>query len=258
MTAMRPIIVATPAGAPVGPSADSPAFRPAKGAEVRRMLEGAKAPIHLDRYCLSSGTGIEWDSADRCRTLFVETGAIAIAGRRFPTGSVIIVEAGAHCLAMAEDDETELLEFRHNRGAEAQHGGHVHAVAGGDSPVIERDGISSSVHADATCPGCGVWLHENHIRKEGMTLDLHSHTEDEVIVVLEGEMIAGPRRLWPGAALSVAKNTLYAFTVGDGGLRFINFRPSRPGYIAHGSGEVRDELTIYTGMGLRPAVHAPL
>ncbi|MET0361099.1 MAG: hypothetical protein ABW048_05020 [Sphingobium sp.] len=46
MNATRPILVAPPSGAPVGPAADSPAFRPAEGAEVHSMLESAKAPIH--------------------------------------------------------------------------------------------------------------------------------------------------------------------------------------------------------------------
>src|SRR4029450_1637790 len=102
----------------------------------------------------------------------------AFNGKDYAAGSVIVIEADASCAAQARD-VTELLEFRHNRGIEMRRGGKVHGVAGGDSPVLQHDGISTSVHADSSCPGCGVWLHENHMRQQGKTLDLHSHTGEE-------------------------------------------------------------------------------
>lgn len=252
---MRRIIVATREDAQPGVPSDGPAL---ERGEALRQIDGPRAPIHLTAYRLEADGRVDWAASARCRTLFVRAGEVSMGERCFGPESLIVIEAGAAARAQAGAAGADLLEFRHNRGDEALHGGGVHGVKGDAVATLRHDDFTSAIQADAGCAGCGVWMHSNLIPKEGVTLDLHSHTEDEVIVVMEGEMIAGPRRLGPGTALSVAKDTLYTFSVGKGGLRFINFRPSRPGYIAHGSDEVRDELSIYTAMGLRPAAHEPI
>jgi len=53
----------------------------------------------------------------------------------------------------------------------------------------------------------------------------HAHDEDEVIYVLEGEMTFGSRTFGPGCTISIPGGTLYGFTAGPGGVRFLNFRP---------------------------------
>jgi len=255
---MRPIILATVDKAPYGAPSAGVVVEPSDGNDIRRVLDGDKAPIHLTSYRLASGTKLEWQRPERCRTLFVQTGALLVEGRKFGPDSVIVVESGAHCVAEAGPNGAALHEFLHHRESSLHKGGKVHAVAGGDSPVTHHNGVESALPADSSCPGCGVWLQDTFIRVEGRLVDLHSHTEDEVILVLEGEMLAGPRKLGPGSALSVAKNTVYSFTSGKGGLRFINYRPSRPYYVAHGSGEVRDERGIYADLGVTPGMHVLL
>jgi len=255
---MRPIIVATVDDAPAGaPSADV-VLVPSGGNDIRHVLHGDKAPIHLTSYRLAPGTRLEWTRPERCRTLFVQTGALMINGQKFGPDSVIVVESDGHCMAEAGPDGAAFHEFLHHRERSPHRGGKVHAIAGGESPVTRHDGIDSALPADSTCPGCGVWLQDTFFHVEGRLVDLHSHTEDEVIFVLEGELLAGPRKLGPGSALSVAKNIVYSFTVGKGGLRFINYRPSRPYYVAHGSDEVRDERGIYANLGVTPGMHMVL
>lgn len=255
---MRPIIVASLADAPAGAPATAPRIAAPGGCDVRRMIDGDKAPIHLTAYRPAQGAMLNWESPERCRTLFVRKGGLSINGKAFGPGSTIVIEAGAQCLAQATADGTEFFEFLHNREPGTLRGGKVHAVEGGQSPVVNHGGVDSSLHADSTCPGCGVWLQETFMTEEGREIDIHAHSEDEVIVVLDGELLAGPRKLGPGTALSVARNTFYGFSAGKGGLRFINFRPSRPGYIPKGGKEIVDELTLYTGFGVTPAVHTPI
>lgn len=255
---MRPIIVAKVSDAPTGPPSAELEIASTGTCEIRNVLGGEKAPIHLNAYRLEAGSRLDWRHPERCRTLFVQGGSLAIGEKEFGRDSVIVVEADAHGAAEAGADGVAFYEFLHHRESSRHRGGKVHAIGGGESPVTSHDGIDSALPVDATCPGCGVWLQDTFFRVEGRLVDLHSHTEDEVILVLEGELVAGPRKLGPGSALSVAKNTVYSFTVGKGGVRFINYRPSRPYYLAHGSDEVRDERGIYVGLGVTPGVHTVL
>jgi quercetin dioxygenase-like cupin family protein len=55
----------------------------------------------------------------------------------------------------------------------------------------------------------------------------HAHEEDEIIVVLEGEARFGARVLGPGSSVFIPAMTLYAFTAGTVGVRFLSFRPRR-------------------------------
>jgi hypothetical protein len=56
-------------------------------------------------------------------------------------------------------------------------------------------------------------------------VDIHAHEQDEIIYVVAGEMVLGTRIIGPGSTVFVQGNTLYSFTSGDKGLRFLNFRP---------------------------------
>ncbi len=56
---------------------------------------------------------------------------------------------------------------------------------------------------------------------------IHSHTEDEIIYILDGEMVMGTQTLGKGASVFVAANAKYSFKSGPNGLKFLNFRPRR-------------------------------
>ncbi len=53
----------------------------------------------------------------------------------------------------------------------------------------------------------------------------HAHIEDEIIVVVEGELRFGARTLGAGSSVMVPGGTLYAFVAGPDGCTFLNFRP---------------------------------
>jgi len=53
----------------------------------------------------------------------------------------------------------------------------------------------------------------------------HSHDEDEIILVVEGELHAGSQVVGPGGSMYVEGGTVYAFRAGPEGVRFFNFRP---------------------------------
>jgi len=67
----------------------------------------------------------------------------------------------------------------------------------------------------------------------GTVQEAHSHTSDEIIVVMDGSLILGARTCHPGTSIYVPGGTLYGFRAGPDGLRFLNFRP-------------RQDLTYFT------------
>ena len=64
----------------------------------------------------------------------------------------------------------------------------------------------------------------------GFATELHSHSEDEVMYVLEGEMRMDDQVMGPQSILLIRKNSEYKFTAGDEGVRFLNIRPGTTRY----------------------------
>lgn len=56
-------------------------------------------------------------------------------------------------------------------------------------------------------------------------ISIHSHDEDEIMYVLEGEMRINNRSVGPGACLTIPGGVFYGFHAGPNGLRILNFRP---------------------------------
>lgn len=61
----------------------------------------------------------------------------------------------------------------------------------------------------------------------GYTVESHAHDEDEIVFVLDGEMVLGARVLTAGSSVKIPGKTLYSFSAGSEGLRFLNFRGRR-------------------------------
>jgi hypothetical protein len=103
-----------------------------------------------------------------------------------------------------------------------------------------------------------VWLHENSFSgsPEGARIDaeagIHSHTEDEIIFVTDGDIRLGSKLYGSGTALAIAANTFYGFTAGPNGLKFVNFRASAPGAIAFRDRDSMDERSYWSSRLPRP------
>jgi quercetin dioxygenase-like cupin family protein len=54
-------------------------------------------------------------------------------------------------------------------------------------------------------------------------VDPHSHDEDEIVYVVEGELHLGDRVLRPGVSMFVGAATVYGYRAGVNGLRIVNF-----------------------------------
>ena len=57
-----------------------------------------------------------------------------------------------------------------------------------------------------------------------LEISTHAHADDEIVVVVEGELHFGRRVCGPGASFFIPGNTLYGFRSGPEGCRYLNFR----------------------------------
>ncbi len=231
-------------------------------AESRALFHGAKDPIHLHAHSLAPGDAIRivGDPADRAIHVFA--GAVTVDGVLLPKGSTAIAEYGATVELVAGAEGATLLDFHvRERAADDRSGGHVHLLPEDRVPrTYGTNGyaIGTGLHADSACPTCRIWLHENQFPNPDEETAVHSHSEDEIIVVIGGAIRLGGRLYGPGTALAIAADTLYGFSTGPEGLSFINFRGVSPTYDAADGSLHIDEAELWKPiLGRPPYVEAP-
>lgn len=95
-------------------------------------------------------------------------------------------------------------------------------VRRGDQGGGEADG-SVFVHH----PGAGgtVHLFEVHL-PAGTKVSAHAHDQDEIIVVVDGELVFGRHAYGPASSVSIPAMTLYSFQAGHDGATYMVFRPT--------------------------------
>lgn len=235
--------------------------------KVFAAVTADRFPLELHRFELAPGERAEVGPRAADTVLYVWKGGIGAGGCSLPAGSSMIVERGAREMLHAGFEGATVLVFAGTQAGRGE-GGHVHLLPQSRVPACERmsaqSETSGAIHADSDCPSCEVWLHENRFvgasppTPEEAARGVHSHSEDEIIVVLDGAMRLGTRLVGPGTALAIAAETLYSFTPGPEGLAFINFRAHRPGDIRFVSGSAMSETGLWREILPRPEYMEPL
>ena len=182
---------------------------------------------------LADTTSIEWDAAHGDDAVYVFSGEMKIDGRRCPAGGAFVVESGVVASATAVG-ATRIVHFGSvdagmvdggPLGAPRAEGHGVHVVGpAGAFESGQLEGVRATWFADGTCEACRCQLFEVTAPatsdREGKA---HSHSEDEIIYLLEGSISMGAHTLEPFTALFVPADVRYALG-GSGGHRFLNFR----------------------------------
>lgn len=224
--------------------------------ETRAMFNRDGDPIHLYLHRLAPGAEVRFVGAPTDRAFYVWKGSITAGGASLGPRSSAIVEHGASLAATACGEGATLLAFAaKERGSEGRMGGHVHLLPRERVPrhdSIEGNRVGMALHADAQCPTCQLWLHENDYPGADAETALHSHTEDEVIFVRAGTIRLGNRLCPPGTALAIAANTKYGFSSGPDGLSFVNFRGAAPTYVPADGSKVLDEAALWHSVVGKP------
>lgn len=214
-------------------------------------------PLHLQVHHLTADAVLNVGSLANDALVYVWTGAVIVQGVRLGARSSLIMECGASADVSAVDGAATLLFFTPN-GRRRSEGGAPHlrllpTERVPRNPDLGGQGLAGgALHADASDTSCHLWLHENDFHVGDTPVAVHSHSEDEIIFVRDGELRVGNRRYGPGAALAVAAHTKYGFQVGPSGLSFVNFRASAPTYTSDDGKHSMDEAEFWRSQTGRP------
>ena len=206
--------------------------------------------LHMHLHELQPGAKLEIDGSEHDDVVYIWRGAATAGDTRLEPRASMIVEKGASAEVTAAEEGASVLVFNMNgRPAQPREGGHVYLLPSERVPrVLDMGGggvAGGALHADAACPSSEVWLHENDFYQEGYEVAVHSHTEDEIIFVRDGNIKLGNRLFGPGTTLAIAANTKYGFHAGPGGLSFVNFRATSPCHVSADGSHVMDEAKLW-------------
>lgn len=228
--------------------------------DVRSYLAASDFPLRLDECRLGPGAGLTIGPVSVECIGYVWHGSASAGGHRLDAGSSFIVEKGQELAVTATEAGCTILLFAASSPHPAT-GGHVHILPNERVPrdnEINVWGVSGGMHADSACETCDIWLHENGFpagqpkSHAEAALGVHSHSEDEIIFIVSGQIRLG-RKLFPeGTAIAIPGDTLYTFTPGPEGMRFINFRAAMPSVIHFANGETMDETGYWRDKLPRP------
>jgi hypothetical protein len=232
-------------------------------------FDDTRSPLHLHLHRIAPGEALTIGPMATDCVAYVWHGALEAGGWALAPGSSLIVEHGQTLAVQGGETPAELLTF-HAAEPSGDHraGGNVHLLPRERVPFRADmgggSGVGGGMHADSSCPTSAVWLHENHFpgRDTPMTPEeekrgVHSHSEDEIIFVIDGEIRLGNRLYGPGTAVAIAADTLYSFTTGPDGLSFINFRAGTPGDIQFANGMAISETGYWKERKLKPEYVTP-
>jgi hypothetical protein len=242
----------------------------AGNAQTQALYHHDDDPLRVYLHTLRHEAALRIGPKDTDCIVYIWKGAVEAGGRSLAATSSLVVEHGASVEIRGQNEQSLLVSFHAARAPAAQRAGsHVHLLPAECVPrttsLAGTSGVGGGMHANAECPSCQIWLHENCFvapDTEPSIADLekgiHSHSEDEVIFVTDGHIRLGNRLYGPGAALAIAADTFYSFAVGPDGLKFINFRPTRPGEIEFKSGGSMDEVAFWRDQVAAPEYLPPL
>jgi len=215
--------------------ADTPSYAPScrvAGLAWSRRLSPDDYSLWLLEAAFDQGGAIGWDPPHGDEAVYVLGGGLSVDGRTCPPGGALIVESGATAEAQAVGP-TRVLHFGTREVAPptggpfgapdpAAHG--LHVVGPRGSWVSgRREGVRATWFADSTCPTCraALFLVEADEAHDGPP---HSHSEDEIIYLLDGGLRMGAYTLGPRTSLCIPGRLRYSFRGAGVGHRFLNFR----------------------------------
>jgi quercetin dioxygenase-like cupin family protein len=214
----------------VAPSTGS-AVRRLEGDGTSRSLSPDAFPLWLFETQLADGAQLCWRSPETDEAVYVMSGELEVDATTCPEGGAVIVERGARATATA-NGPTTVAHFGSKPSPPSpsvggkESGGGVHVVGPqGRFESGTQENVRAIWFADGTCESCQVQLFtvESPVDDDRRGR-AHSHSQDEIIYLLDGAVSMGAHTFGPGTAVSIPADVRYALTAHDGGHRFLNFR----------------------------------
>lgn len=182
---------------------------------------------------LPADTTLAWSGAQGDQAVLVLAGALVLDGVTAGEGDAVLIDAGAAATVRAVE-EARIVHF-------GSHGGPPTGGPFGPADGCGRARVVTAAQASARVSegpdGARFTLRyfadgsDAHGRAALFTVSVdgasfgppHSHSQDELIHVLDGIVRSGTLRVAPGETLAVARAMRYSFRTG-GPARFVNFR----------------------------------
>jgi uncharacterized cupin superfamily protein len=211
------------------------------GPVTSRRLGFVDFPLWSVRSELGPGGALEWDGRHGDEGLYVIEGELVVDGRTCPTGGAVIVEADVAARVEAPDGATVVhvgpvdpnVPTDGPNGPAGDDGRGVHVVGPEGTWSTVEGTRGTRMFLDSTCPTCRISFFVSG-RPVPNTSAPHTHTADEIISVLHGELRFGSHRLGPGDAVAISGSQQYAFSASSGeldadgqptgGYAFLNYR----------------------------------
>ena len=201
------------------------------GSLAARRVSPDGASLWLIAADLAAGTELRWGTEHGDEALYVRSGSLVVDGRICPSDGAVIVEGGVAASAIAESG-TSILHMGPAdstpptdglRGPADSEGRSVRVVGPGGVWATVDDSQRTRFFADASAPTNRLWLLASD-RPQYFESSAHSHSQDELIHVLRGEIRVGRRVVGVGDTLWVAADRRYKLYSGNEGVHFINYR----------------------------------
>jgi quercetin dioxygenase-like cupin family protein len=198
-------------------------------------------PLWLVRGELQPGASLRWDDAHGDEILFVARGELRVgpggdgsSGRVCPEGGAVILEAGVP-LEVSADGGAEILHFGPADPAPpaaghfgpSANGTEVHIVGPGGTWAQIEEGRDTRFFADSTCATCRptlLYTGRDTGPEGAYESPPHSHSQDELIHVLHGELQLGAMTAHAGDTLAISGDVRYKFRSPGPGFGFLNYR----------------------------------
>jgi hypothetical protein len=224
-------------------------YRPAPGL-TGELLSAPEFPLWLTSVEIPDGEALEWGDDHGEEVVYVAGGTLTDGARECVEKGAVVIEAGSPLRLTAKGD-TRVLHFgSRSPSGERPAEPAVHMVGPGGTWAMVDEIRDSHYFADSTCPTCDVTLLYTS-RKDEWDSSTHSHSADEIIHLLWGDIQVGRWHMDPGDTVAIRGDAAYHFRSGPNGFGFLNFRagPSTMRIPATGvtlveGGEVNDFVPV--------------
>lgn len=180
---------------------------------------------------LEAGAELHLPEQHGDEAVYVISGALSVDRRTCPAGGAVMIESRAHpvlralepsCVVHMGPTDPEVPTTGLNGPPDGPRT-EVHVVGPRGQYAATDDRRDSRYFADSTCPTCRLTLLYTS-RSTSYVSATHSHSTDELIHLLWGEIELGNYRLQPGDTLAIEADRRYGFRAPPSGFGFLNYR----------------------------------
>jgi hypothetical protein len=215
-------------------------------------------PLWLVVAELHEGAEVTWTQPHGDEAVYVVRGELDVDGHgSCGRAGAVVVEEGAACRFRATRptrvvhvgpyDPSQPTDGIY--GAPEPEGHGVHVVGEGGVHRAVEGPRESCFLADSTCPTCRITLLFTS-RLGAYKAASHTHSQDELIHLLWGELQVGRERILPGTTLAIRAGHRYGFRSTDDGYAFLNYRRDVSTYVT--DPKAGPQLETGPMMGMQP------